>query len=217
MALSLPPLPYEPDALAPRISAETLEHHYGRHHRGYVETANRLLAGKDAGGTQINDILLDANGPLANAAAQAWNHAFYWQCMTPRPGRPGDRLAAALESAFGSLPAFEQAFKAEARQLFGSGWVWLVCNAEGELGVVATPNAGLRVHEDRLHPLLVCDVWEHAYYIDYRGDRGAYVEAFWELINWSFVGARLQAAPAVSRWRRAGAGDVSLSHVQGGP
>lgn len=189
---SLPPLPYAKDALAPTISAETLEFHYGKHHQTYVDNLNKLVVGTEFESASLEDIVRKAQpGAIFNNAAQVWNHSFYWNCLKPQGGgEPTGALAEALNKSFGSVAAFKQQFATAATTLFGSGWAWLVKKKDGTLAIVQTGNAGnpMTVGDT---PLLTCDVWEHAYYIDYRNARAKYVESFWSLVNWNFVAARL--------------------------
>ena len=187
----LPPLPYPLDALAPVISRATMEVHYDKHHRGYVERVNKLVAGTNKASLSLDDVITKSTGPLAHAAAQAWNHDFFWRSMTPRKTQPSAAVASALVHAFGSLEAFEERWKTAAKDLFGSGWVWLIRSKTGALEIVTTPNAGLLVHETAAVPLMTLDVWEHAYYLDYKNERARYVEGAWGLINWDFVAERL--------------------------
>ena len=187
----LPELPYPRDALAPLISKETLDFHYGKHHAAYVTNLNKLLPGSDFEEASLEEIVKKAKGPIFNNAAQVWNHTFYWNCLAPKGGgEPEGNLAEAIQKAFGSFAKFKEQFTKAATGQFGSGWAWLVQNAEGKLAVVATGNAGNPMTEG-LKPLLTCDVWEHAYYIDYRNRRPDYVEAFWKLVHWKFVAAQL--------------------------
>lgn len=191
MAFELPPLPYAIDALAPHISQETLEFHHGKHHQTYVTNLNNLVAGTDDENASLEDIIQKADnpGPLFNNAAQVWNHTFYWSCMKPNGGgQPTGALAEAIDKAFGSFDAFKEAFTKCAVTTFGSGWAWLVRNADGSLALVSTGNAGCPLTSGQT-PLLTCDVWEHAYYIVYRNARPKYVEDFFGVINWDFVAA----------------------------
>ncbi len=187
MAHELPPLPYAQDALEPHISAETLEYHYGKHHQTYVTNLNKLIEGTEFADASLEDIILKAEGGLFNNAAQVWNHTFYWNCMAPNAGgAPSGELAAAIDSTFGSFDEFKQKFATACATNFGSGWTWLVKNKDGSLEIVNTSNAGTPLTAGQT-PLLTCDVWEHAYYIDYRNARPKYVEHFWNLVNWDFV------------------------------
>jgi Fe-Mn family superoxide dismutase len=187
MAIELLPLPYELNGLAPHISAESLQYHYGRHHRGYVENLNRLIEGTEYGSQELEDIVRRSSGAIFNNAAQVWNHSFYWNSMSPRGGgEPQGRLAAAIVRSFGSLAQLKQAFAHSAATLFGSGWTWLVQRRDGSLAVLNTGNADTPLSGDD-RPLLVADVWEHAYYIDYRNARASYLEGFWQLVHWEFA------------------------------
>jgi Fe-Mn family superoxide dismutase len=187
MTHELPPLPYAIDALAPHISAETLEFHHGKHHKTYVDNLNKLIPGTEFENLSLEDIVRKSSGGIFNNAAQIWNHTFYWNCLAPNAGgKPSGALAAAIDTAFGSFDAFKEKFSQTAITTFGSGWAWLVKNAAGGLELVSTSNAGCPLTAGQT-PLLTCDVWEHAYYIDYRNLRAKYVESFWNLVNWDFV------------------------------
>lgn len=187
MAFELPKLPYEKNALEPHISQETLEYHYGKHHQAYVNKLNELLPGSGFEKASLEDIILKSEGAIFNNAAQVWNHTFYWHCMSPNGGgMPSEELLNEINSAFGSFDAFKEQFTTAALTQFGSGWAWLVRNKHGKLEIVKTANAGNPMTANQL-PLLTCDVWEHAYYIDTRNDRPKYVGNFWNLVNWSFV------------------------------
>jgi Fe-Mn family superoxide dismutase len=189
MAFELPALPYAKDALAPTISEETLEYHYGKHHQTYVTKLNAAIPGTEFESMSLEEIIVKSSGGIFNNAAQVWNHTFYWNCMTPdAKGAPEGDLAAAMESTFGSFDAFKEAFSTAAANNFGSGWTWLVKNTDGALEIVSTSNAGCPL-TDGVTPLLTVDVWEHAYYIDFRNARPNYLEAFWGLVNWDFVAA----------------------------
>ena len=191
MEHKLPELPYAGDALAPHISAETIEYHYGKHHKAYVDNLNRLIPGTEFEKMSLEDIIKKSSGGIFNNAAQLWNHTFYWNCLSPRGGaEPSGELARAIAKSFGSFAKFKEQFTGAAVTQFGSGWAWLVKNPDGSLAVEATSNAGNPLKEGK-KPLLTCDVWEHAYYIDYRNARAKYVEAFWELVNWDFVNKNL--------------------------
>ena len=186
-SFTLPPLPYAMDALAPHISRETLEYHYGKHHQTYVNNLNKLVPGTEFEHKTIEEIIKKATGGLFNNAAQVWNHTFYWHSLAPQGGgEPTGKLAAAINATFGSFAQFQELFTTTALTTFGSGWAWLVKDHAGKLSVVSTSNAGNPLTND-LIPLLTCDVWEHAYYIDTRNDRGAYLKNYWELVNWDFV------------------------------
>jgi len=187
MEYQLPELPYARDALAPHISAETIEYHYGKHHSAYVDNINRLIAGTEFEKMSLEEIIQKSSGGIFNNAAQVWNHTFYWNCLSPTGGgEPDGELAEALAKQFGSFPEFREKFTNAAVTLFGSGWTWLVKNSDGTLSIDTTSNTGTPLKEGKT-PLLTSDVWEHAYYIDYRNARAKYVEAFWNLVNWDFV------------------------------
>ncbi len=187
----LPPLPYPRDALAPHISQETIDFHYGKHHATYVANLNKLIAGTEFEEMSLEEIVKKAKpGPIFNNAAQVWNHTFYWHCLSPHGGgEPTGRLAAAIEKAFGSFAKFKEQFTDTAVKLFGSGWAWLVRTPDGKLAIEGTSNAGNPLTAGKT-PLLTCDVWEHAYYIDYRNARPAYLAAFWKLVDWKAVAER---------------------------
>lgn len=191
MAITLPPLPYPRDALAPHISAETIDFHYGKHHQTYVDNLNKLIAGTEDDSKSLEDIVRSSTGGKFNNAAQVWNHTFYWNCLSPNGGgEPKGALADWINAAFGSFSAFKEQFTQTAITTFGSGWGWLVAKPDGALALVSTSNAATPLTTaDK--PLLTCDVWEHAYYVDYRNARAKYVEAFWKLVNWDFVAAQL--------------------------
>ena len=187
MAYELPALPYAKDALAPHISEETLEFHYGKHHQTYVTNLNNLVPGTEFEGASVESLVMRASGGIFNNAAQVWNHTFYWNSLSPNGGgEPTGALADAINTSFGSFAEFKEAFTKCAVTTFGSGWAWLVKNADGSLGLVSTSNAGCPLTEGQT-PLLTCDVWEHAYYIDCRNARPKYLEAFWALVNWEFA------------------------------
>ena len=191
MSFELPALPYSNDALGPHISPETLEYHYGKHHNAYVTNLNNLTADPPWAEKSLEEIVREADGALFNDAAQVWNHSFYWSCLSPAGGgAPSGALATAIDSAFGSFAAFQEAFTKAAATQFGSGWAWLVKDAAGELAIVQTSNAGNPM-TDGATPLMTCDVWEHAYYVDYRNARPQYIAAFWQLVNWDFVAGQL--------------------------
>lgn len=187
MSFELAPLPYTMDALAPHISAETLEYHYGKHHQAYITNLNKLLEESAFDGATLEEIILKSSGPLFNNAAQVWNHTFYWNCLSPNGGgEPSGRLADAIKQQFGSFAAFKEQFSNACVTNFGSGWSWLVENGAGDLEIINTGNANNPITSKKV-PLMTCDVWEHAYYVDYRNARPQYVEAFWSLVNWDYV------------------------------
>ena len=193
MALELPALPYASYRLVPYISEETLEFHHGKHHQTYVTNLNNLVPGTEFEGLSLEEIILKSSGPIFNNAAQVWNHTFYWNSLIPNGGgAPTGELADLINSTFGSFDKFKEEFTKCAVTTFGSGWAWLVKNADGSLALVSTSNAGCPLTTGQT-PLLTCDVWEHAYYIDYRNARPAYLEAFWALVNWDFAAANYKA------------------------
>ncbi|HET6632923.1 MAG TPA: Fe-Mn family superoxide dismutase [Rhodanobacteraceae bacterium] len=191
MAIELPPLPYPRNALEPHISAETLDYHYGKHHQAYVTKLNDMIKGTEFADLDVVEIVKKASGGVFNNAAQTWNHTFYWNCMSPDGGgEPQGKLADAICKAFGSVDGFREEFGKQAVANFGSGWTWLVQRSDGSVGIANTSNAATPITgSDR--PLLTCDVWEHAYYIDYRNARAKYVEAFWNVVNWEFAGSQM--------------------------
>ncbi|MFT0211939.1 superoxide dismutase [Fe] [Pseudomonas sp. F1_0610] len=187
MAFELPALPYEKNALEPHISAETLDFHYSKHHNTYVVNLNNQVVGTEFEGKSLEEIIKTSTGGIFNNAAQVWNHTFYWHCLAPKAGgEPTGALADAINKAFGSFEKFKEEFTKTAIGTFGSGWAWLVKKPDGSLALTSTSNAGCPLTtQDKA--LLTCDVWEHAYYIDYRNARPKYLEAFWNLVNWEFV------------------------------
>ncbi len=186
MTFELPKLPYALNALEPHISKETLEYHYGKHHQAYVTNLNNLVPSSKYEGLALEDIIKKADGGIFNNAAQVWNHTFYWHCLSSDGGgEPSGDLAAAINAAFGNFAAFREEFSKVAATTFGSGWAWLV-KANNKLAIVSSSNANNPLRDGQT-PLLTCDVWEHAYYIDYRNARPKYIEAFWNLVNWDFV------------------------------
>jgi Fe-Mn family superoxide dismutase len=194
----LPPLPYAADALAPHMSKETLEFHHGKHHRAYVNKLNELVQGSPFENASLEEIVRKSSGALFNNAAQAWNHSFFWQCLSPEGGgKPTGDIAKVMTSSFGSFDGFRDHFTSAAEGRFGSGWAWLVRKDDGSLEVLSTANAETPLRSGRL-PLLTCDVWEHAYYIDYRNSRADYIKAFWNLVNWEFVNRNWANAARVS-------------------
>jgi len=189
--ISLPPLPYDLDALEPHISRETLEYHYGKHHQTYVTNLNNLIKDTEFENESLENIIKKSSGGIFNNAAQVWNHTFYWHCLTSvsehkKCPEPTEALLNAINKTFGSFSAFKEAFTKTAISTFGSGWAWLVKNADNSLAIVSTSNAQTPMTSGQT-ALLTCDVWEHAYYIDYRNARPKYLENFWEIINWDFV------------------------------
>ena len=191
MAIELPALPYDRTALEPHISGETIDFHYGKHHQTYVTNLNKQIEGTEFEGMDLEAIVRKAQGGMFNNAAQVWNHTFYWNCLKPNGGgEPTGKLAEAINKAFGSFAAFKEQFTQTALTTFGSGWAWLVQRPDGSLALVSTPNAATPLTGSDT-ALLTCDVWEHAYYVDYRNARPKYVEAFWNLVNWDFVAGNM--------------------------
>ena len=190
MSFELPALPYAKDALEPHISAETLEYHHGKHHNTYVTKLNGLVPGSEFEGKSLEEIITSAPaGPVFNNAAQVWNHSFYWNCLSPNGGgAPTGAIADAINAKWGSFEKFQEAFNDKAVNNFGSSWTWLVKNSDGSLDIVNTSNAGTPMTSGQT-ALLTVDLWEHAYYIDYRNARPNYLTGFWALVNWDFVNA----------------------------
>jgi Fe-Mn family superoxide dismutase len=190
MAFELPKLPYKLDALIPYISEETLDYHYGKHHQAYVNNLNGLIPGTEFEKVNLETIIKKAEGGIFNNAAQVWNHTFYFESFA-RTGRriPKGDLAEAIDSSFGSLESFKEQFNKAAATLFGAGWAWLAKKEDGTLQVIQESNAGNPLRQG-LKPLLTCDVWEHAYYIDYRNKRPDYIKSFWEILDWDLVSNR---------------------------
>lgn len=187
MEHTLPQLPYAIDALAPHISQETLEYHYGKHHQTYVTNLNNLVKDGEFANSTLEEIIKKSSGGIFNNAAQVWNHSFYWNCLSPQGGgEPTGALKEAISTKFGSFEEFKKQFTATCVGTFGSGWGWLVKTPTGELELVSTSNAATPLTSAN-KALLTCDVWEHAYYIDYRNSRPNYMAAFWNLVNWDFV------------------------------
>ncbi|PZO64835.1 MAG: superoxide dismutase [Fe] [Pseudoxanthomonas suwonensis] len=192
MAIELPPLPYDRTALEPHISGETIDFHYGKHHRTYVDNLNKQIDGTEFADKPLEEIVRTSSGGMFNNAAQVWNHTFYWNCLAPKGGgEPSGKLADAIAKAFGDFATFKEQFTDTAVKTFGSGWAWLVQRPGGELALVSTSNAATPLTGEDT-PLLTCDVWEHAYYIDYRNARPKYLEHFWNLVNWDFVAKNLK-------------------------
>ena len=193
MTHALPALPYAMDALAPTLSQETLEYHYGKHHQAYVTNLNNLIPGTEFESMSLEDIVMKSSGGIFNNAAQVWNHTFYWNCLSPNGGgAPTGALAAAIDAKFGSFEELKKQFNQSAATNFGSGWTWLVKNADGSLEIFNTSNAGTPMTSGK-QALLTLDVWEHAYYIDYRNMRPKYLETMWNIVNWDFVAANFAA------------------------
>ncbi|MCE2570112.1 superoxide dismutase [Fe] [Motilimonas eburnea] len=190
MAFELPALPYAQDALEPHISAETLSYHYGKHHQTYVTKLNGLVEGTDLANKSLEEIVKTSEGGVFNNAAQVWNHTFYWNCLSPNGGgEPTGALADAINASFGSFAQFQAELNDKAVNNFGSSWTWLVKKADGSLAIVNTSNAATPLTDESVTPILTVDLWEHAYYIDYRNVRPDYLKAFWALVNWEFAAA----------------------------
>lgn len=182
----LPKLPYALDALQPYLSKETLEYHYGKHHQAYVNNLNNLVKDTEFADLPLEEVIMKSSGGIFNNAAQIWNHTFYWNCLTPKSTpEPSGKLADAIQKKFGSFAEFKKLFTESGTKLFGSGWTWLAKNGN-ELEIINESNAGLPMKANK-KALLTCDVWEHAYYIDYRNARPKYLEKFWSIVNWEFV------------------------------
>lgn len=190
MIFELPLLPFTMDALEPFISKQTLEFHHGKHHLTYVNNLNKLILGTKFEKSNLEEIILSADGGIFNNAAQVWNHTFYWNCLSPKGGgEPTGKLLEAIKNEFGSFEEFKEKFSVAATSLFGSGWTWLVKNKENKLQIIQTSNANNPMTQG-LTPLLTCDVWEHAYYLDKQNRRPAYVEDFWKIVDWKAVAER---------------------------
>ncbi len=191
MAFELPTLPYSTDALMPHMSPETFQYHYGKHHKTYVDNLNKLVPGTEFEKMTLEEIVTKSSGPMFNNAAQIWNHTFFWHCLSPSGGgEPTGALADAIKRDFGSVQAFKEKFTDTALKTFGSGWAWLVKNKAGKLEVISTSNAGCPVTDGHI-PLLTADVWEHAYYVDYRNDRAKYLSSFWNIVNWKWAAEKM--------------------------
>ena len=192
MAIELPPLPYDRTGLEPHISAETLDYHHGKHHKTYVDNLNKMIEGTEYEQLSLVEIIRKSQGGIFNNAAQECNHTFYWNCLSPKGGgEPTGKVAELINKAFGDFAKFKDEFSKLSIGTFGSGWGWLVQRPDGSLALVSTSNANTPLTGEDT-PLLTCDVWEHAYYIDYRNARPKYVEAFWNLVNWDFVASNLK-------------------------
>lgn len=193
MSFELPTLPFKKNALEPYMSEQTLDFHYGKHHVTYVNNLNKLIIGTRFENASLEDIILSAEGGIFNNAAQVWNHSFYWNCLCPNGGSdPEGQLGEEIKKEFGSFNEFKEKFLISATTLFGSGWVWLVKNKNNELRIIQTSNAGNPLTKG-LTPLLTCDVWEHAYYLDKQNRRPAYVTDFWKIVDWKAVESRFKA------------------------
>ena len=190
MKFELPPLPWAADALEPIISAKTIEFHYGKHHQAYVNNLNNLLPGSPFENAPLEQIVVEAEGGIFNNAAQVWNHTFYWNCLTPQGGgQPTGDLMDAIVRDFGSFEEFQKQFTQAAATLLGSGWAWLSADEDGKLIISQEPNAGNPMKKN-LEPLLTCDVWEHAYYLDKQNRRPDYIADFWKLVDWDAISER---------------------------
>lgn len=193
MAIELPDLPYVKNALEPHISEETLEFHYGKHHKTYVDKLNGLLPGSEFEQKSLEEIVKSSSAGVFNNAAQIWNHTFYWNCLSPSGGGEANgKVAEAINNAFGSFAAFKEELTNSAIANFGSGWTWLVQKSDGSVAIINTSNAATPLTDNTVTPILTVDVWEHAYYIDYRNARPKYLEAFWHLVNWDFVNSNMK-------------------------
>ncbi len=195
MAIRLPNLPYAMDALEPYMSKQTLAFHYGKHHKKYVETLNDLIKGTSLDRKSLEEIMmatLSKKNKIYNNAAQAWNHTFFWNCLEGKGQKPSTELTKTIKKSFGSLGDFKNEFATEAKDLFGSGWTWLVKDKKGKLKIRSLSNAGNPLVECGETPLLTCDVWEHAYYLDYQNERPKFLENFWKIVNWDFLASNLE-------------------------
>jgi len=197
MKFELMNLPYAQTALEPHLSAETLSYHYGKHHAGYVNKLNALIEGTQYADKSLEDIITQADGSIFNNAAQVFNHDFYWYGLSPVPTTTSLKLLNQIRQDFGSLAQLKEAFLSAASGFFGSGWIWLILSDNGNLAIETTSNADTPLRHGHI-PLLTCDVWEHAYYIDYRNARPDYLESWWELVNWEFVSDNLAHAADTS-------------------
>ncbi|MBT8114017.1 MAG: superoxide dismutase [Fe] [Arenicella sp.] len=192
MTIKLPELPYARDALAPHISEETLDYHYGKHHQGYVNKLNKTIEGSDLADLSLEQIIQRKEPATFNNAAQIWNHTFYWNSMSPQGGGdPKGKLADAINQSFGDIEKFRESFNKAAALNFASGWTWLVKHSDGNLKIINTDDAETPLTDAELTPLLTVDVWEHAYYIDYRNARADYLNSFWQIVNWEFAESNL--------------------------
>jgi len=190
MPFELPKLPYAPDALQPYISKQTIDFHYGKHHQTYVNNLNNLLPGTRFENATLEQIIKEADGSIFNNGAQIWNHTFYFESFSPAgPREPDGALAAAINTTYGSFASFKEQFAKSAITLFGSGWTWLVKKPDGLLDIIQEPNAGNPLRKSMI-PLLTCDVWEHAYYLDYQNKRSDYLQALWNVLDWGIIDKR---------------------------
>ena len=188
MTFQQPPLPFGMKDMQPFLSEEQLTYHYGKHHAAYFKNLNGLVEGKPEAGMSLREVVGQSTGPVFNNAAQAWNHSFYWDCLSPKGGgEPKGELAGSIQRNFGSYEAFQKAMSEAAVKLFGSGWAWLATDATGKLEIMPLGNADTPLKHAK-EPVLTIDVWEHAYYVDYRNERAKYVEGFWKAVNWDFAG-----------------------------
>jgi len=194
MAFTLPPLPWAKDALKPHISPETIDFHYGKHHQAYVTKLNGLLQNTPDASKTLEDLVKTKDGAVFNNAAQVWNHTFYWNGLKPNGGAPTGKVAELINRDFGSYDKFKEDFLNNCIGHFGSGWVWLLLDSAGKLKIHQTHDAGNPIRDQAGSPLLTCDVWEHAYYVDYRNDRGSYVKSWFNLINWDFVNKNIETS-----------------------
>jgi len=194
MAFTIPELPYKLDALKPFLSEEQMTFHYTKHHAAYINKLNPLVDGKPEADMSLRDLILKASGGIFNNAAQAWNHTFFWHCMTPSAaGKPEGKLASAIQRDFGGFDAFKEAYTNAATTLFGSGWAWLAADKQGKLEILTLSNADNPLKQNK-EPILTLDVWEHAYYIDYRNDRPKFISGYWDVINWKEAAALYEKA-----------------------
>ncbi len=193
MPFEQPPLPFAMTALKPFLSEEQLMYHYGKHHAAYFKNLNALVEGRPEAGLTLREVVVQSSGPIFNNAAQAWNHSFYWNCLSPQGGgEPQGALAEAIRRDFGGFEAFRKAMSEAAVKLFGSGWAWLAADKQGKLEIMPLGNADTPLKHGK-EPLLTIDVWEHAYYVDYRNERGKYIDGFWKVAHWDFAQKQLAA------------------------
>lgn len=192
MKFELPELPFDKNALAPIISEETMDFHYGKHHAAYVNNLNNLTAGTEFEDMKLEDVIRKSQGGMFNNAAQVFNHTFFWNCLSPNGGgAPTGKVLEEINASFGSFDAFKEQFSKSAATLFGAGWAWLVKNTDNKLEIIQTSNAGTPLTIEGKKPILTLDVWEHAYYIDYRNARPQFIEKFWDLVNWDHAAKQI--------------------------